>query len=45
MDPLHIYQYIYKKKKEQILLEHRPDVLRSGFIVQVFCGESEEKRT
>lgn len=29
---------------EQTLLEHRPDVLGSGFIVQVLRGESEGKR-
>lgn len=46
--PLYTYMnYIYilkKKKGEQILLEHRPDDLGSGFIVQVFGGESEEKQ-
>lgn len=39
---LFISIYIYKKKE---LLEHRPDVLRSGLVVQVFCGKSEEKQS
>lgn len=33
-----------KPKRNKTLLEHRPDVLGSGFIVQVLCGESEEER-
>ena len=40
---LFISIYIFKKKLE--LLEHRPDVLRSGLVVQVFCGKSEEKQS
>lgn len=31
-----------KKQKKKRLLEHRPDVFGSGFVIQVFCGESEE---
>lgn len=31
-------------KKEQILLEHGPDVLGRGLVVQVLRGESEEKQ-
>lgn len=41
---LFISIYIYLYKREGILLEHRPDVLRSGLVIQVFCGESEEKK-
>lgn len=38
-----LFMSIYSLKNEQILLEHRPDVLRSGLVIQVFRGESEEK--
>lgn len=40
---LYLYELYIIKNGEQILLEHRPDDLGSGFIVQVFGGESEEK--
>lgn len=43
---LFISIYIIKKQNTGVtLLEHRPDVFGSGLVVQVFCGESEEKQT